>query len=238
MSIYDLVRFSHPLLIANEGDEKYWVGQNGTCFVVQRSSRLFAIMARHCVTPSSAGHLLIACLDREFAPLLAGYQRTLERTIEEDEQDLYIVEVDRSRMSTKYRSALRYIDLPSDVPYEQLNLNPESELCIPGFPKDRAILDYDAKVFHPKPTVLAATYVRRSKEFGCHEIKFYDNRVAAPSLDGFSGSPVYYFPKKDGIRYWSFVGMLLRGHGSKGRFLDATVIARGIDNIIKYNPWG
>ena len=152
MTFVDLVRACYPLLIAND-DETYWIGQFGTCFLAQRTGRLFAVTARHCVTPAAGAHLAIACHEREFAPLFAAYQRTHARELQSDEEDLYIAEVDRTRMSPGYRAALAPLNLDGDPPMHLLHPAPDPEICIPGFPMDRSGIEYERKVIAPKPTI-------------------------------------------------------------------------------------
>ena len=236
MTFFDLARLCYPLLIAND-DEKYWIGQYGTCFLLERADRLFAVTARHCVTPASGAHLRIACHEGAFAPMIGAYQRTYDRELKSDEEDLYIVELDRDRMSEGYRAALAPLKVDDDPPMHLLHPAPEPEICIPGFPMDRAGIDYERKVLAPKPSVLAAWYVGRGIDPSCHEVKFVPE-VSAWLIDGFSGSPVFWVPKLGAERAHAFVGVLLRGNTSRGFFLGASVITRGLDNIIDRNPRG
>jgi len=108
-----------------------------------------------------------------------------------------------------------------------------------GFPLDRAGIDYDLKVFAPKPTVLAAWYVGGGIDPSCREVKFvHEVKAMCPSMDGFSGSPVFWVPKIGAERFYTFVGMLVRGNPARGFFLSGSVIARGLDNIMDQNPSG
>jgi len=181
---------------------------------------------------------MIACHEREFAPVLAAYQRTHDRELKSDEEDLYIVELDRARMSPAYHPSLRPLKVDIDPPMHLLHPAPEPEICIPGFPLDRAGIDYDRKVLAPKPTVLAAWYAGRGIDPTCREVRFVENPAAVSSMDGFSGSPVFWAPKMGAERFYTFVGMLLRGNTSRGFFLSGSVIARGLDNIMDQNPNG
>jgi hypothetical protein len=236
-TVLDLLRACYPLLIAND-DPTYWIGKSGTCFLAERRGRLFALTARHCVIPASVADLRIACHERAFAPMRAGYQRTYDRELKNDEEDLYIVELDRERMSPSYSASLAPLRIDDDPPMHLLHLAPEPEICIPGFPGDRTEIDYEKNILAPKPTVLAAWYVGRGIDPSCHEVKFVENADVVASLEGFSGSPVFWVPKVNGERFFTFVGMLLRGNTSCGFFLGASVIARGLDNIINQNPAG
>lgn len=237
MTFFDLVRACYPLLVAYD-DPKYWIGKTGTCFLAERRGRLFALTARHCVTSASVDDLRIACHERTFAPMRAAYQRTSGRELNSDEEDLYIVELDRKRMSPSYSASLIPLCIDADPPMHLLHQAPEPEICIPGFPGDRTVIDYEKNVLAPKPTVLAAWYVGRGIEPTCHEVKFVENADVVASLAGFSGSPVFWVPKVNGKRAFAFVGMLLRGNTSCGFFLGASVIVRGLDNIIDQNPDG
>jgi hypothetical protein len=236
-TFFDLARACHPLLIAYD-DPTYWVGKSGTCFLAEYRGRLFALTARHCVSPASGKDLIIAWHERESAPMRAAYQRTLDRELKNEEEDLYIIELDRERMSPGYSASLMPLCIDAGPPMYLLHHALEPEICIPGFPHDRTVIDYDKKEVAPKPTVLAAWYVGRGIDPACHEVKFEENADVAPSLDGFSGSPVFWVPKRSGIRYFAFVGMLLRGNTSEGSFLGASVIVRGLDAIIDQNPNG
>lgn len=235
MTFFDLVKACYPLLIAND-DPTYWIGKAGTCFLVEHRARLFSITARHCVTPASVSDLRIAYHEQEFAALLAGYQRTLDQTLNSDEEDLYIVELDRARMSPSYRANLAPLSISAPIPMHYLHQAPEPEICIPGFPSNRTVIDYANKVIAPKPTVLAAWYVGQGIERTSYEVKFDKDADVAPSLEGFSGSPVFWVPKINGQRNFTFVGMLLRGNTSAGYFLGLPVIVRGLNNIINQNP--
>jgi len=237
MTFVDLVRACYPLLIAND-DPTYWIGKAGTCFLAERRGRLFTLTARHCVIPASAADLRIACHERAFAPMRATYQRTHDRELKSDEEDLYIVELDRERMSPSYSASLAPMRIDADPPMHLLHQAPEPEICIPGFPGDRIVVDYEKNVVAPKPTVLAAWYVGHGIEPTCHEVKFVENADVVASLEGFSGSPVFWVPKVSGKRGFAFVGMLLRGSTSGGFFLGASVIVRGLDDIIDQNPDG
>lgn len=237
VTFIDLARACYPLLIADDSGQ--WIGKTGTCFLVERGGRLFALTARHCVYPSSGAHLRIACHDRMFAPMRGVYQRTDGRELKSDEEDLLIVELDVARMSPSYRAQLAPLTINDDPPMHVLHPAPEPEICIPGFPAHRTTIDYDPYVIAPKPTVHAAWYVGHGGiEPTCHEIRFVENRDVVPSVEGFSGSPVFWVPKKGETRYFCFVGMLLRGNLSTGFFLGAPVIIRGLDNVIDQNPNG
>jgi hypothetical protein len=238
MTFYDLARACYPLLIAND-DKKYWIGKDGTCFLAERRGRVFALAARHCVVPASGADLRIACHEGEFAPLRAAYQRTLDRELKSDEEDLYIIELDRDRRSKSYSASLAPLKIDAVPPIHLLKKQTlEPEICIPGFPGNRTVIDYETNVLYPKPTILAAWYVGPGIESTQHEVKFVENSAVVPSVAGFSGSPVFWVPKENGKRSFAFVGMLLRGTTARGFFLEASVIVRGLDNIINQNPDG
>jgi len=238
MTFIDFVRACYPLLIAND-DSMYRICKSGTCFLAERRGRLFALTARHCVTPARAADLRIACHERTFAPMRASYQRTLDRELKTDEEDLYIVELDRDRMAPSYRASLAPLDLDfNPPPMHRLHHSLEPEICISGFPADRTIIEYDKNTLTPKPTILAAWYIDRGIDRTCHEVKFDKNPAVVATIEGFSGSPVFWVPKISGKRFFAFVGMLLRGSLSYGFFLEAAVILRALDNIMDQNPGG
>src|SRR5438046_5125680 len=133
VTFIDLVRACYPVLIAND-DKTYWAGQWGTCFLAERAHRLFALTARHCVTPASGARLLLACHDGEFAPMRAVYQRTHGQELKSDEEDLYVVELDSVRMSATYRAQLKPLNLDDDPPMHLLHPAAEPGICIPRVP--------------------------------------------------------------------------------------------------------
>jgi hypothetical protein len=159
--------------------------------------------------------------------------------VDEDQQDLFIVELDEKGMAPEYRDTLRIMDIPSDARETPMYLPVDAELFVPGFPKSRTRIDPGAKVVYPKPTGLSGWYMGPSAtEEGCHDLRLEENLEIAPSVDGFSGSPVFYMPVIEGLKYWALVGMLIRASTKRGSFIGLPVIVRGLNNIIEQNPSG
>jgi hypothetical protein len=171
--------------------------------------------------------------------LLAAYQRTLGPTLTSDEEDLYVVELDCARMSESYRAQLKPLSLDEDPPMHLLHPAPDAEICIPGFPLERTGIDYKKRTVAPKPTILAAWYVGGGVDRSTREVRFVEDPDVVPTLDGFSGSPVFWVPKTGPqTRGFTFIGMLLRGNTTRGFFLSGRLVIDSLDDVMRRNPPG
>ena len=112
----------------------------------------------------------------------------------------------------------RFRDWPPFRLSDQLvNATPpqDGRLIFRGFPTDQSGIDFDTYRIRLQPVILEGERVGAVPRAHCHKVKLHDVSVCS-TLDGFSGSPVFWISDHEAPKEYYFVGVLIKGtHSSK-----------------------
>lgn len=231
MKIRTLLNSSRQMIFENPV-EGYEYSARGTVFLCWYGPNLYAVTAKHVIEgfEADAVRILIHPEDREFAPHSA--QATLVPVDEDDPDyaDLALFPVEHDMFDQE-----RFKDWPPFVLEDSLvaGTPPSSDtLIFRGFPHDRSGVDFDSAKIRQQPVILEGDHIGPAPMMHCHEMKLRDVTVCS-TLDGFSGSPVFWLGDTGPPREYRFAGVLIKGtHSSKtAYYVDAEVLRQALKRL-------
>lgn len=207
-----ILKCARPVLFAN-ADPDYPYSVRGTAFIVAYSERLYVVSAKHVLTGGGfePGQVRIQTHPEanQFVPLVARYEFPADDTVDTDQFDVVVWEVDRAftahQCGTYPPYNLHHFDIwpidPGVSPY-----------LYRGYLTEHRRIDFAAREYGLDSISGEARYAGDS-EYACihvADLLRVDQRVQ--SLDGLSGSPIFQVFLQEGHYASStFAGMLIRG---------------------------
>ena len=211
----------------------------GTCFLVGYKRRVFALTAGHLVKNAPAQDILISPVDgqSDWLPLSNGYRFNEERLSTTDEYDAIAYEVLLDEVSDRNKKGANVLNLDALI-QEDWRLNCyTSPMMLFGYPRERAIVDYDSITAKHSQFFLAGRYVESHRQPTLH-ILAVTNPLRLESFAGLSGSPVFIQHGRIGSsEVVSFCGLAITGTATSGlvHFLEASVIVELLQVVIDHS---
>ena len=233
MNLNTVLNSSRKMMFENDV-KGYEYSACGTVFLCRFHRGLYAVTAGHVVSgfdPSSA-RVMAHQEDDEFLPhngLATFFAGDEEDT---DYADLAVMPIDSTMVDSR-----RFRDRPPfelhDFPFPR-ELLPEGRLILRGFPDDqKSGIDFEECRIRVREVTLKGKWVGHAPMKYCHEIKFQDVS-SCTTLDGLSGSPVFWVGEVDRRASFMFVGVLIRATctSKTGYFVDAEVLRKAVRQIV------
>lgn len=233
---------SRPVIFKSDDPNfSYW--GKGSSFLVANSSNFYWVTAAH-VLSKTGGHadsLRIFPSDSSKISLPFNEKYTVNKGVSDDEdyKDVFVLRVDLGHFDALGDAPLVAQDIENGM-LSALQLRPNDELWVIGYPAERNLIDYDCNRIESMRCVLRAIYRGESAMTHCHKL-LMETSVRLESYDGLSGSPVYRMKRvyQDGVAvdYPLLVGMLLRGTASSrvAHFVNSDVLS-DIINLAEAMP--
>jgi len=161
-------------------------------------------------------------------PFNEQYSVKLNDASDQEIKDVFALRIDLDDFAVAGDSPLIAQDLDQGLLYAE-NLKRGDELWIVGYPAESNFVDYERETIRSTRAVIRALYDGESISDHCHTLCI-ETSIELNSLDGLSGSPVFYMKRvlEEGefVEYPLLVGMLLRGTASSGiaHFVTARVL--------------
>jgi hypothetical protein len=223
MKINNMLKASRQIMFETEFKGfDYAIGGSG--FLCRYQGFDFIVTAKHVVKGVSPNlfRVLHHSQSRNFVPHNGCLTMRIPDTEDTDWGDLAIFPLERSLYEDNDFGDEQPYLLPGSVPVWQPGMN--GYFVMRGFPHDRSGIDFDAYLIKQQAVILEADAVGPSPMKLCIEIKFRDVSPCT-SLNGFSGTPVFWIGDEPPHQH-CFAGLMLRGdHGSKqGHFLKGDIL--------------
>lgn len=205
----------------------------GTAFLCFYRQQLYAVTARHVIKDYDAGALrvMIHPDERDFLPHNAQVSLVPVDPHESDYTDLAILPIELTMFDQR-----RFRDWPPfELSEELVDSKPSltGTMIFRGFPSDKSSIDFDIAKIKLQPVLLEGDRVGKAPMAHCHEMKLRDVSPCS-TLDGFSGSPVFWISAQDPPRKeYRFAGVLIRGSyvSKRAYYVEAEVLMRVLNKI-------
>jgi len=238
MTIREVLRCAQPLLF-EDGFEGYEYSYGGTFFYARFRNRFYAITAKHCLNNRDLKTIRLVRPDQTKQRAFLSHE--IVTVIEEpdgivcDWADLAIITLNAAKLSETDKMASWFLDLDRLLNYPP-TLASKDGLGLKGCPKHAGGIDYESGIIKLGFVAWSGKYIGPSHERNLHKLKF-DDLKGVPSLDGFSGSPVFKLVQNAFEKSHWFAGVLLRGTTSSGiaHFVDYKIVYEAL-NIISHRP--
>jgi len=236
----EFLQASRPILFESSlGDHSsetvYW--GKGTSFLASYNGQYYLITANHVMKNQSATHDLLRIFPTDTSnytiPFNAQYElKPLNQNEQEEYHDIYLMRIDIPMQIRNSDSPLFAIDLNKSIMSPE-SLSIDTKLGIIGFPADNREVDYEFLKIKYKRSVMSAKYKGRSSFDHCYSLCITDS-LGHESIDGMSGSPVFYFQNIKEIAIPRLVGMMIRGsvESGNGHFVSVLALKKALDEII------
>ena len=214
MKIQMLLNSSRTMLFENDF-EGFEYSARGTVFLCFYEGQLYAITAAHVIKgfQADAVRVMIHPEDRDFLPHNAQVTLVSADLDDPDYSDLAVFSIQQDMFEHD-----RFRDWPPFRLSDQLvNATPpqDGRLIFRGLPTDQSGIDFDTYRIRLQPVILEGERVGAAPRAHCHKVKLHDVSVCS-TLDGFSGSPVFWISDHEAPKEYYFVGVLIKGtHSSK-----------------------
>ncbi len=235
MKIQDVLNSSRQILFENNV-EGFEYSARGTGFVCRYEGTLFFVTAQHVIKDFNADALRIQYFpeSRDFLPHNARANLVPRDKHDPDYADLAIFPIEDSMVDIqKFGEYPPYVlkngFVRGDVPSG-------GTLIFRGFPhddsSDRPLVDYDKFVIRQQPVILEAEKIGKSLMQGCFEFEINDLSPCT-TLDGFSGSPVFWIGPKKEQRDHLFAGIIIKAtYASKrGHYIGGEVLLKAFQKL-------
>lgn len=232
MKIKILLNSSRQMVFENLA-EGYEYSARGTVFLAWYKDSLYAITAAHVIRDFEAdeARILIHPSDREFAPHCARATLIPVDPNDPDYTDLAVFPIAHDMFDLqRFRDWPPFSlssDLFSGVPPGK------GTLIFRGFPYDHNGVDFEKCIIRQKPIILEGQYIGPAPMAHCHQIRLNDVSVCS-TLDGFSGSPVFWISDDEHRREYRFCGVLIKGsHSSRtAYYVGSEVLKQTFEQLI------
>jgi hypothetical protein len=231
MRIKDLINCSRQMLFEN-ADLDYAYSSRGTGFICRYCDRLFVVTARHVVDGFAPDALRVQVHPngRDFVPHNARVTLVPVDANDPDHTDLAIFPLESALVDdTLFNDYAPYTLVDGMV----RGIPPgNGQLIFRGFPHDNSFIDYDRLVIHQQPVILEGDRIGNSQMAHCHEIEIRDVSPCT-TLDGMSGSPVFWVGEASPQRAHLFTGVMLRGtHASRrAHYVEGEVLVAALQRL-------
>ena len=232
MKIKILLNSSRMMMFENDFDS-FNYSARGTVFLCFFHQNLYAVTAGHVIRGYDADALRVMIHPDENDFLPHNAQVTLVPVAQDDPDyaDLAILPIELTMFDQRC-----FRDWPPfDLSEPLVNSMPPSTgtLVFRGFPSDKSCINFDTAKIRVQSVILEGDRVGKAPMAHCHEMRLRDVSPCS-TLDGFSGSPVFWIsdqdpPKKE----YRFAGVLIRGtYASKtAYYVEAEVLMRALNKI-------
>lgn len=206
----------------------------GTCFLVGRHGRLFAVTARHLVGDNHSSSVVVLPTSKALQPL------PLSRGITKADDDLgsydvTVYEVSVANMKALVAKQARIVRLDYKSWYGWQPNAFTSLFFLTGYPGELNAVDYDAGLVLSSQVVLAGRYSGPSNiQQTIYSVRM-DNPLGLKHFRGLSGSPVFCLETRFCSESVSrFCGIAVMGTAESGtvHFLEASVIVQLLDDAM------
>ena len=201
-------------------------------FLCRFRNRLFAVTAGHVVEEfqASASRVMIHGEERDFLAYDNVAMPWAKDPDDPDHCDLAILTINESALDVA-----RFQDCPPVTLHDAhvaLRLH-RGRLIFRGFPTDETFIDYEEFRIRIRPVTLEGRWAGPAPMRRCHNISLSDVSPCE-TLDGFSGSPVFWVGDHGAPPLYAFAGVLIRGtHSSKtAYFIDQAVLIHVLQRVV------
>ena len=225
-----------------ENDVKgYEYSACGTVFLCRFEGELYAVTAGHVVSGFDASSARVMAHHEEVEFLPHNGLATFWSYNEDDTDcaDLAVIPIESAMVDSR-----RFRDRPPFELHDKRfprELRREGRLMLRGFPDDeKSGIDFEEYRIRVREVTLKGRWVGPASMRYCHEMEFLDVS-SCTTLDGLSGSPVFWAGDIGGTKSVMFVGVLIRAtHMSMtGYFVDEVVLCKALKEIVSRSKgWG
>jgi len=205
-------------------DETFRYAGNGSCFIGMVDDTWILMTAAHVIRSAHPGSVRVLPTDgsRRWLHLERVARATSMLDGDSDLADAVCFAIDTSDLAMPPGDILRGVDLGFPIASPRAG----DELFITGHPAAMRHVDYEGRGIIAIGTCIGARYVTPGIAARCHEIEL-TQIGSLESLDGFSGSAVYWIGERDGdVATVRLAGMLLQGsaRSKRAHYLEASVL--------------
>lgn len=231
MNLETLLSCSRKLLFENDL-ENFEYSARGTVFLCRFRNRLFAVTAGHVIEgfDASAARVMIHAKRRDFLAYDYVAMPWARHRDDPDYCDLAIFVINESTLDVAdFRGCP-----PVALHDAQLKLRlDQGRLIFRGFPTDETAINYEESRIRFTAVTIEGRWAGPAPIRRCHKISLSDVSPCE-SLDGFSGSPVFWVGDHGSPPPYAFAGVLIRGtHGSKtAHFIDRAVLLHVLQRLV------
>ncbi|MDE0256742.1 MAG: serine protease, partial [Rhodospirillaceae bacterium] len=198
MKIQTLLNSSRMMMFENEL-EGFDYSAHGTAFLCFYHQQLYAVTAGHVIGSYDAEALRVMIHPevREFLPHNAQVTLVSAEQDDPDYADLAILPIELTMFDQRcFRDSP-----PFDLSEQLVNSTPPptGKLVFRGFPSDKSGINFDTAKIKVQPVILEGDRVGRAPMAHCHVMRLRDVSHCS-TLDGFSGSPVFWISNQDPTR--------------------------------------
>ena len=190
--------------------EGFEYSARGTVFLCSYRQHLYAVTAAHVVRDfdPDAVRILVHPENREFLPHKEQVKLSSHDLDDPDFCDIAIFPIEKNMVNPDC-----FLDCPPFFLDETLvNSEPprDGRLVFRGFPTDQSGIEFDNKRICLQAAQIEGERIGRASMDHCHEILLHDVDHCT-TLDGFSGSPIFWISNNRSPRTYYFAGVLIRG---------------------------
>ena len=227
MTIREQFQCAQPLFFENDC-KLYTYSQAGTFFFVKFKGSFFGVTAKHCWKGWKAAQIRL--LRPDHTKHRAFFVPEVVSIVEDpagmvcDWADVSLIRLTKPRMSKSDQTAHWFLDLDFHSKYT-LNFHPGDNVGIMGSPHEGNEIDYESGHIKILRSAISGHYYGPGPEKGIHRVESL-LLEGIPSLQGFSGSPIFKIVEDfTGTAAW-FAGMVIRGTAESRScfFVEARII--------------